>query len=290
MDSYPDLPITGICVISDPSKAPPNFTVIDKTFDKSEDADLWKDGLWGRRTMRYLCVERSVPDMSKDVLIDVAFINERDPIPPGFTVVENTHDTREKALKKKLLCGRWMLPNMTTDAITELIFLSRSCRKPPPGYTLVGETNNMNLCYKMGKIALPMATPTQPQAVSGIQGYVPQPYNMIPVGSALPYQPRATCAGANTSRRIERSNSNAAGAAQNGPLCGIPWQLNSRFQTVAELHNICREQFEMLGIPDIRYKTLMDIEREYEYDFRAERQAARVEPGLSLKKKQLKKR
>ena len=44
----------------------------------------------------------------------------------------------EKALKKKLLCGRWMLPSMTNDAITELIFLSRSSRKPPNGFTLVG--------------------------------------------------------------------------------------------------------------------------------------------------------
>ena len=39
---------------------------------------------------------------SKDVLIDVTFINEKDPPPPGFTVVENTHDTSELAFSHEL--------------------------------------------------------------------------------------------------------------------------------------------------------------------------------------------
>ena len=55
-----------------------------------------------------------------------------------FSVCKLVCCTGEKALKKKLLCGRWMLPSMTNSAITELIFLSRSSRKPPAGYTLVG--------------------------------------------------------------------------------------------------------------------------------------------------------
>ena len=29
----------------------------------------------------------------KDVLVDVAVINDRDPVPAGFTVVDYTHDT-----------------------------------------------------------------------------------------------------------------------------------------------------------------------------------------------------
>ncbi|XP_076455163.1 multivesicular body subunit 12B-like [Babylonia areolata] len=275
MDSHSDLPITGICVVTDPNNTPSDYTVIDRTFDKSEDADLWKDGLFGRRTMRYLCVERSVPDMTKDVLIDVAFINEKDPIPPGFTVVENTVDTREKALKKKLLCGRWMLPSMTNDAITELIFLSRSTRKPPPGYTLVGETNNMALCYKMGRLAKPNTQPPQvqqpppPQQATTVQGYTQQPFNMNPLNSNLPYPSNNSSSGGTaTPRRVEASGSLMG--TVNAPICGVPWQLNPRFQTLAEL--------QRLTIPEIRYKSIMDIEREYEYDFKMERQAARLEP------------
>ncbi|KAK7448380.1 hypothetical protein BaRGS_00040108 [Batillaria attramentaria] len=268
MDSSADLPITGVCVVSDPSKAPPNYTVIDRTFDRSEDADLWKDGLFGRRTMRYLCVERSIPDMTKDVLIDVAFINERDPPPPGFTVIENTHDTGEKALKKKLLCARWMLPSMTNDAITELIFLSRASRKPPLGYTLVGETNNMSLCYKMGKLSKPATT-----AVDTPQGYASPAYNLKPLGSSLPYtvagyQPPSGMATVNRSGPPMHGASGHSNSVT--PLSGIPWQLNPRFQTLTEL--------QKLTIPEIKYKSMMDIENEYKYDFRMERQAARIEP------------
>lgn len=272
MDSGSDLPITGVCVVSDPGKAPPNFTLIDRTFDRSEDADLWKDGLFGRRTMRYLCVERSVPDMTKDVLIDVAFINERDQPPPGFTVIENTNDTGEKALKKKLLCARWMLPSMTNDAITELIFLSRATRKPPAGYTLVGETNNMALCYKMGHLSKPAAKPNEPDTT---QGYAPPTYNMKSIGSSLPhgttdyYGPPSGMAGyhqAGGASTMARTGSLASSVT---PLSGIPWQLNPKFQSLAELQN--------LTIPQIRYKSIMDIEKEYEYDFRMERQAARIE-------------
>lgn len=272
MDVTSDLPVTGVCVVSDPNRTPPNYTVIDRTFDKSEDADLWKDGIFGRRTMRYLCVERSVPQMTqgKDVLIDVAFINEKDPPPAGFTVIENTVDTGEKALKKKLLCCRWMLPSMTNDAITELVFLSRATRKPPAGYTLVGETNNMSLCYKMGKISRPPTTSAP--AIQGysapaptLQGYPTQAYNMAPMAATLPYPPRSP--NATLMRRLSQGGSTSA---VNAPIAGIPFQLNPRYQAMAQVYK--------LTVPEIRYKSMLDIEHEYEYDFQVERQAVRVEP------------
>ena len=34
---------------------------IDRTYDKHEDADLWRDGWFGSRVTRYLCVERCAP-------------------------------------------------------------------------------------------------------------------------------------------------------------------------------------------------------------------------------------
>ena len=34
---------------------------VDKTYDRPEDADLWKDGFFTRRVMRYMCVERQIP-------------------------------------------------------------------------------------------------------------------------------------------------------------------------------------------------------------------------------------
>jgi hypothetical protein len=46
--------------------------------------------------------------------------------------------TGEKVVKKKTLCTRMMASSLTSDAVTELILLSKGQRKPPMGYTLVG--------------------------------------------------------------------------------------------------------------------------------------------------------
>ena len=54
----------------------------------------------------------------------------------GFTVIFNF--TGEKAVKKKTLCIRMMASSLTSDAVSELILLSKGQRKPPMGYTLVG--------------------------------------------------------------------------------------------------------------------------------------------------------
>jgi len=53
----------------------------------------------------------------------------------GFT---KFYFTGEKAVKKKTLCTRMMASSLTSDAVTELILLSKGQRKPPMGYTLVG--------------------------------------------------------------------------------------------------------------------------------------------------------
>ena len=59
----------------------------------------------------------------------------------------------EKATKKKSLCVRWMVPSMTNDAITELVFLTRAQRRAPAGYTLVGYV----LRLRVGKVLMLMS-------------------------------------------------------------------------------------------------------------------------------------
>lgn len=65
-------PITGLYVVSDASRAPATYATIDKTLD-NEDADLWKDKsfLWGKKTLRYLCISRAQFDDA------VSFFNRR---------------------------------------------------------------------------------------------------------------------------------------------------------------------------------------------------------------------
>lgn len=248
-----DWPITSVAVVTDLTKVPPGFIVIDKTYDKRQEADLWQDGLFGRRVYRYMCVERCAPSSGRDVLVDVVIINEKDAVPAGFTCVDYTIDTREKVVKKKTLCTRMMASSLTSDAVTELILLSKGQRKPPMGYTLVGDLNNMALCYKMSKI-------TSPVQREEVQGSSP-PINMSNIAANLPYAMPGTARSTKTGPP-ERAFSNL-GFATVTPLSGIPFKINPKITDLSELSDIT--------IPQIGYKTLGDLERQYEYDFSAER-------------------
>lgn len=239
MDS--NLPITGVCVISDPTKCPPNYEVIDKTFDKQDDADLWRDSLFSRRVMRYLCVEKQIPSPSQDVLVDVTLINEKDLPPPGFTVLDYTHDNRERATKKKYIGVRWMVPSMTSDAITDLILVTRYQRRAPIGYTMVGDVNNMSLCYKMGRV--PASLSSRPE--NGSQGQTQNaqeapPYSMTPLTNNLPYAVTPVGAGPASNAapdRLERAQSVVSAGILNA-LSGVQWRMNPRYNALLELQDV----------------------------------------------------
>ncbi|GFN92871.1 multivesicular body subunit 12b [Plakobranchus ocellatus] len=274
MESGLDLPITGVCVVSDPSQCPPNYTVIDKTYDRPEDADLWKDGLFTRRVMRYLCVERQIPSQSQDVLVDVTLINERDQTPAGFAVIDQTRDTKEKATKKKCICVRWMIPSMTNDAITELIFVTRTQRRAPMGYSLVGELNNMSLCFKMGKVPRtggsgPETQPSGPLSQGSGSSALPYSFNPVAAQGAPPVPPRPPIPGQTSVTRpgvLERTLSRTGGAVH--ALSGIEWKLNPQYKTLMDLKDVT--------IPFVRGKTLMEIENEYSYDYTVEQSVSRT--------------
>lgn len=51
-----------------------SFPQVDKTFDRQDDADLWKDGMFGRRVMRYLCVEKQVPSPVRELMFSLTLI------------------------------------------------------------------------------------------------------------------------------------------------------------------------------------------------------------------------
>ncbi|BFZ20166.1 hypothetical protein BsWGS_23205 [Bradybaena similaris] len=278
MASTQDLPITGVCIVSDPGRCPPNYTLIDKTYDRPEDADLWKDGLFMRKVMRYLCVQRQIPLMNQDVLVDVALINEKDLPPAGFSVIDVTHDSREKATQKRCLCVRWMVPSMTSSAITELIFLTKAQRRAPTNYTLVGEINNMSLCYKIGTV--PKIPSAAKSLVSPSQQTVPAPtqaYNMAPLGGGLPYTispppvPARPLSGGNstlTRTGPPEQSSNSLATGNVNPISGIVWKMNPKYKQLLELHNIT--------IPEIRGKSMMDIENQYQYNYSVERSVSKT--------------
>jgi ESCRT-I complex subunit MVB12 len=56
-----DLPITALCIVSEASKCPPNYTSVTRTHDTSTEIDLWKDGLFGRKINRFICFTKDYP-------------------------------------------------------------------------------------------------------------------------------------------------------------------------------------------------------------------------------------
>lgn len=271
-----DWPITGVVIVADITKCPAGYTTIDRTYDRAEEADLWIDSIFGRKVTRYLCVQRSAPVPGKDVLVDVSIVNDRDPVPPGFTVLDYTADTREKATKKKVICIRWMSMNLTNSALSELIILPKGSRRPPNGYTLVGELNNLMLCYKMANIKTQSSigqNNSDPSINMSEMGnnlpYAlhPSKENAFTQGSVPGYLPGTHSAGYQPTRigPPERTMSSLSATAIT-PLTGVPWQLSPKLTDLENLRNV--------HIPEIRYKTIMDIENQYQYHFDVERAAS----------------
>nr|KAI8748018.1 multivesicular body subunit 12B-like [Biomphalaria glabrata] len=262
-----ELPITRVCIVSDPSKCPANHTVITRTYESSEDADLWREkGFFGKRSMRYLCIERQAPSPTQDVLVDVATINEKDSVPAGFTVLEFTVDTKEKASQKKLICVRWMAPSLTKDAITDLIFLNRNQRKPPQGYTAVGDINGMYLCYKMGSM---------PQSNFQMTSAPPLYSLPQPTTSTLPYaispavgvKPAMTSPGTLSRTGPPEQSSNSLATSHINPISGIEWKMNQKYKLILE--------FQQVTIPDLKLKSYKDLDEQYPYDFNVEYSVAK---------------
>ncbi|VDL86087.1 unnamed protein product [Schistocephalus solidus] len=97
-----------------------------RTKDTHEDADLGKESLF-RKSARYLGFEKAPfdPKSPPEVLVELMLINEKDSVRSGFQAIDKTYDTRERCLKRKILCARFepWAPNLT--AITDLLIFSR---------------------------------------------------------------------------------------------------------------------------------------------------------------------
>jgi len=278
-DDSTDQPIVAVCVVSDRVNCPADYYLLDRTEDGKEDADLWRDSIFGRRCYRYLCYKKATPKPDEDVLVDVAIINEKDSVPAGFTVLEQTEDTREKSLKKKSLCFRWMSYRLTNAAISKLILLSKSMRRPPSGFTIIGDVNNMLLCFKM----VGLSKNTYPVAEDLSSHHIPSQrtaesrLSMCSVGSALPYSLNPTAAAGSTPNLSTESNQPVFSRlipVTKSPLSGVPWQLNSQLKEATRLQNIT--------IPKIICKTMYDLDQQYEYSFRLENSAINAINSIPL--------
>ncbi|XP_021932326.1 multivesicular body subunit 12B isoform X2 [Zootermopsis nevadensis] len=236
---------------------------------------------------RYICLSKT--EGTTDYIVEsVAVINEKEVPPDGYALITRTADTDQKAWRKRQLCYRLARRNQAASAITDIIVLGR-LKKAPNGFSLAGEINGMAVCYKCGptlaSVNKPSAThPTQLlYSLSPAPTYLPhsqrpQPYS---VSSVVNKASTNGVAGGDSqheyellvslrpSRPAPRPPGGTVGtyntiAAYSG-LDGVPFMLNPCFQN---LSNGYTHQF-----PVIKSKTKYELDREYDYDFRVERDA-----------------
>ncbi|XP_066500900.1 multivesicular body subunit 12Bb isoform X2 [Hoplias malabaricus] len=145
-------PITDIGMVTR-KEAPSLYTVVAQTTD-GYDADLWKDRIFKSKVTRYLCFTRASfaeNTQSGNFLVDMKLTDLKDTLPEGFTPIQETMDTNELALRRKMLCVKIAPRHSTDTAVCDVLIQSRS--KPgPANYTFIGELNGMAIWYLIGKV------------------------------------------------------------------------------------------------------------------------------------------
>lgn len=194
-----DRPVTALCVVEDPSKCPFGYNIVAKTHDQDLDADLWKDGFFGKRVTRYLCLSKT-EGPSGFVIDSLCITNEKDSPPNGYVLLSKTYGTgnllhflfsfcnsfqqnpfisftEQRAWRKRQMCYRLSEKSSVFLAITDIIILSKS-KKAPEGFTMAGEINGLLVCYKSAPL------PTNPNPLTNV---LPThlSVNLKPVSSAV---------------------------------------------------------------------------------------------------------
>lgn len=284
-----DRPITAVCVVQELSGCPTNYTAVSKTHDQDIDADLYKDSFF-KRVTRYLCYSKTEGYMGY-VVEHLTIVNDRDSRPPGYTIIEQTIDTSQKAFKKKQLCYKQVPRNMATQTVTDIIIMSRS-KVAPEGFTLVGEMNGLCVCFKPGPAPTPQynkptvagssplpygVNPNGRGSIGGGGGgggeglypglgparpapAPPGPGSGVPQGPPPPLPPRNPSMYSSPSH-VSQSTSTLYGQGHSA-LFGVPFILNKKY--------VNSDDSAMETLPVVNKKSRQQIEDEYYYSFTLE--------------------
>ncbi|XP_039288674.1 multivesicular body subunit 12B [Nilaparvata lugens] len=299
LKSFPDdKPITSICVVEDQSKCPPGFYVVSKTHDQDNDADLWKENsFFGRKVTRYLCLSKT-EGISDYIVENLGVIGEKEMPPDGYCLIPKTVDSEQKCWRKRQICYRLTRKNLAASTITDIIILGKA-RKAPEGFSLAGDVNGMALCFKTG---LPptssLSSPSgamngygagmklgyslypgngdglcSPPVENGFNQHNNKPATMAPALLSLsPAPDYENLVRVTPTRPAPKppappppsTTSNYATIGNYQGLEGVPFMINPRYnfstnKTTAE-------------VPVIKRRTQFELEEEFGYDFRLERQ------------------
>lgn len=267
-----DYPITDICIVSDKTRCPAGYTAISRASDDSSlDTDLWKDSLFSfSRIYRYICISKSPPQSSLvcNVIADLTLINDREFIPTGYAPIEFTMDSKEKALRKKVLCVKVVPREFAVDAVCDFIILARQ-KNPPHGYTKAGELEGLVLCYKYGVIPTGFPNNMTPKSSNNFYPNLPYPIHPLSHSSATSNGKTGTptrqtpetptggfVSGQQGSPNFHTPTKRQMSVVSNTGIEGLPFEINPKIRPSKNRNNL----------PNIKPISQSD----YEYDFSLE--------------------
>lgn len=140
-------------VVESIEKCPVGFVPVSRTYDQDQDADLWREGSFFKRSSaRYLCLSKSegesqisryvdiykqFPGLPGFIIGEIIVLNEKAVPPEGYSLLHRTVDSEQKAWRKRQLCYRLAHRKTVQQAVTDIIVCSR-LKKAPDGFTLAG--------------------------------------------------------------------------------------------------------------------------------------------------------
>lgn len=274
LNSLPDdRPITAIQIVESLDKCPRGFYAISRTYDQDSDADLRESSIFKSSSARYLCLSKT-EGLPNFVVQEIKVLNEKNNPPQGFSLLNRTADSSQRAWKKKQLCYRLVNQKDCISAITDIIICSR-LKKAPQGFSFAGELNGVTICYKMGNVQdkeSPSSPPVRPPKPAGVASPTSPVYPSLSgdnsdhdyeILSPGPLGPRRPAPKPPTPV-VTHQNSTHTLSGTFGALEGVPFIVNPRFLNNGggDRHNL----------PIIKAKTMSQLMSEYNYPFTVERQ------------------
>ncbi|XP_032433374.1 multivesicular body subunit 12Bb [Xiphophorus hellerii] len=230
-------PISAVGIVSSLTKIPDGYYAVTQTTDGS-DADLWKDGLFKSKVTRYLCFSRKT---EPEVVVDMKLIDIKDPLPESFTLVQETLDKKEAAMRKRRLCVKMSTREAAETAVCDIQITAKS-KYQLVNYTCVGEINNMGIWYRMGDV--PRNQPSHQT-------------RSVPKTDAL----YSTISKIAISRPQYQQLNN--GIYTMTALDDVPFMVSEKF-------HVKPQQMQQVNLMGITIKSLAEIEEEFHYNFGTE--------------------
>jgi ESCRT-I complex subunit MVB12 len=100
------------------------------------------------------------------VIQSIQILHDKELPPEGFSVIQQTTDTSQKAFKKKLLCFKYAHFKVNVESIVDVIIVNK-LKNPPDGYEHIGDINGMHFLVRKISALTRLSMTANPAALIG---------------------------------------------------------------------------------------------------------------------------